>query len=496
VNGRGHAGRPGLGHVIERLVPESAVYGLGGAANQTVAIFLVPIYARQLGTSGVGISAIVNTTVALSLMLVSLALPQAFFRWFLSVASSDRDRANVLSTTMGLRVASSLLGAIAVAIAVVPLTILLYGSADNLPIFLVIPVIVFFDSLNSIPLSYLRAQRRARAYTLISFTRAALGTVLILGFVVGVGLGVMGIVLGSGISAVVCAGFGLYMLRGAHLRWGLDRDLARAMLAFSLPLVPAAAAGWALNLSDRYILQALTDADVVGVYALGYTGGMVVLAFVVQPFVLAWAATSWEIAKEDDAPRQFARVLTAFTVVAAFVGLAISALATDVIRLLIGPAFEDSRLIVPFSAFAYVLYGAYSVAAIGLNITSQTRWISLAMGVAAATSIGLNLVLIPMIGFIGAGLATLLSYALLAIVTASYGQRYYPIPWDVVRVGATMAIGLALAAAALVGPDHTLWRIGTIAVFPFVLVAARIVSIDEIRAASRLIRRGGRGAPE
>lgn len=482
-----------MSRLIGRLVPESAVYGLGGAANQTVAILLVPIYARQLGPSGVGVSAVVNTTVALALMLVSLALPQAFFKWFLTQVESDRDRSAVLSTTMSMRVISSVAGAIIVAIAVVPITLLLYGNLDNLPIFMAIPFIVFFDSLNSIPLSYLRARRQARTYALISFTRAALGTVLILGFVVGSDLGVLGIVLGSAISAAVCAAIGLYVLRDSDIHWGVDRTLARAMLAFSLPLVPAAAAGWALNLSDRYILQTLTDADVVGVYALGYTGGMVVLAFVVQPFVLAWAATSWEIAKEDDAERQFARVLTAFTVVAAFVGLAISALATDVLGLLVGPAFADSRLVVPFSAFAYVLYGVYSIVAIGLNITSRTRWISLAMGIAAAVSIGLNLLLIPIFGFLGAALATLVAYALLAALTGGFAQRYYPVRWDLPRVVGTMVVGMGLAASALVGPDHPLWRLAMIALFPLVLLVLRIVSRDEIRAARRLVRRGGQG---
>lgn len=484
-----------MSRFIGRLVPESAIYGLGGAANQTVAILLVPIYARQLGPGGVGVAAVVNSTVALALMLVSLALPQAFFRWFLGEAHSDRERSDVLSTTMGLRVLSSLLGAIVVSIAVVPLTVLLYGGTQYLPVFLAIPVIVFFDSLNSIPLSYLRAQRRARSYSVISFTRAALGTVLILCFVVVSGLGVMGIVLGSAISAGVCAGIGLYALRETEIRWGVDRTLARAMLAFSLPLVPAAAAGWALNLSDRYILQRLTDADTVGVYALGYTGGMVVLAFIVQPFVLAWAATSWEIAKEDDAERQYARVLTAFTVVAAFVGLAISALATDVLRLLLGPAFADSRLVVPFSAFAYVLYGVYSIVAVGLNIRSQTRWLSIAMGIAAALSIGLNLVLIPLVGMLGAALATLVAYALLAWFTGAFAQRYYPVPWDLPRVIGTMAVGMGLAAAALVGPDHTVWRLAMIALFPLLLLGLRIVSPDEIRAARRLVRRGGQDGP-
>ena len=35
-----------------RLAGDSLVYGLGGVANQAVAVLLVPIYARQLGPDG------------------------------------------------------------------------------------------------------------------------------------------------------------------------------------------------------------------------------------------------------------------------------------------------------------------------------------------------------------------------------------------------------------------------------------------------------------
>ena len=56
-----------------RLASDSVVYGLGGMANQAVAILLVPIYARQLGAEGVGIAGVLNSTISLSRMCVGLA---------------------------------------------------------------------------------------------------------------------------------------------------------------------------------------------------------------------------------------------------------------------------------------------------------------------------------------------------------------------------------------------------------------------------------------
>ena len=48
--------------LLRRLLGESAVYGLGGVANQALAIVLVPIYARQLGLENYGVVAILTTT--------------------------------------------------------------------------------------------------------------------------------------------------------------------------------------------------------------------------------------------------------------------------------------------------------------------------------------------------------------------------------------------------------------------------------------------------
>ena len=93
-----------------RIANDAFVYGVGGIANQAVAILLVPIYARNLGTEGVGVTGVLNSIISLSLMLVGLALPQAFFRWYLREASDHGARAHVLRTTLAIRIAASLAG--------------------------------------------------------------------------------------------------------------------------------------------------------------------------------------------------------------------------------------------------------------------------------------------------------------------------------------------------------------------------------------------------
>jgi O-antigen/teichoic acid export membrane protein len=485
----GSSGRRGL---AARLGGETLVYGFGGVANQAVAVLLVPIYARQLGPSGVGVTGVLNSTISLSLMLAGLALPQAFFRWYLRESSSDIARSNVLRTILAVRIAGSLLAFALVLLAVIPITDALYGGA-NLAVFALVAPIVMLDSFNQIPLSFLRAERRPGDYIRITLTRAILASVLTVVLVVLLNIGVIGVAIGSASAAAASAVIGAWIMVRVGARPRLDGALTRVMLAFALPLVPASIAGWVLNLLDRPLLQIMTgSASVVGVYSLGYTVGLMTNALVVQPFSLAWGAAHWEISQQPDATRNFSRVLTWFLLVASGAALVISAFGTDAIRILVGENFELSRFVVPFSAFAYVLYGAYSVVSAGLGIVGRSSLVAISMGVAAATSVVLNLVLIPVLGLFGAATSTLASYFLLMLLSGVISQRHYPVRWSIGTASVIFGTALALSAAALLGPDHALWRLGCVAAYPTLMVVSGLVSLSALRDVIRTVIRSGR----
>ena len=473
-----------------RLAGDSLVYGIGGMANQAVAVLLVPIYARALGPEGVGITGVLNSTISLGLMLVGLALPQAFFRWYLRESTTHAERAHVLGTTLAIRLAASLLGLALLLLAAVPLTGALYGG-EHLLVFALAAPIVMFDSFNALPLSFLRAERRPRDYVVISITRAVVGTILILGLVVVARAGVVGVSIGSAVAAAASAAIGCVALaRSGMLRVVPDPALARTMLSFALPFVPAGIASWVLNLSDRPLLQAMTgSSETVGVYTLGYTAGLVINALVIQPFSLAWGAAFWEVSRSEDAPRTFARSLTWFLAIAAGMALLLSAAATDILRVLVGPAFEQSRYIVPFSAFSFVLYGAYTIGATGLSVVGRSGVVAVTMGIAAAACLILNLVLIPPLGMFGAAISTIIGYLLLATLTGRASQRHYPVPWQIGRASAILLVAGGLSALALIGPDHVLWRLGCLVLYVPILLGTGIVRASQGRQLFEAIRR-------
>ena len=68
--------------------------------------------------------------------------------------------------------------------------------------------------------------------------------------------------------------------------------------------------------------------------------------------------------------------------------------------------------------------------------------------IGAAITLVLLFVLIPRMGYMGAAWTTLACYASMAIISYVWGQRYYPIPYNVSRMLAYMAGAVFLWWAA------------------------------------------------
>jgi len=89
--------------------------------------------------------------------------------------------------------------------------------------------------------------------------------------------------------------------------------------------------------------------------------------------------------------------------------------------------------IVPLILVANLFLGIYHNLSIWYKLTDRTSMgMYISVGSALAT-IGLNVWLIPTIGFMGAAWATLIAYGSMAGVSYVLGRRYYPIPYHAGR---------------------------------------------------------------
>ena len=111
-----------------------------------------------------------------------------------------------------------------------------------------------------------------------------------------------------------------------------------------------------------------------------------------------------------------------------FVALSIC-LSREILIIMTTPSFYDAYKVIPLIALSYVLYGCYHILSVGFNLKKKTKYVPFIVGTGALTNIGLNLLLIPNYGMMGAGVVTVISYLLLPL--ALFGiTKYYPINYE------------------------------------------------------------------
>jgi len=228
---------------------------------------------------------------------------------------------------------------------------------------------------------------------------------------------------------------------------GLNKDLLRAMLAFGAPLMIAGLAGMVNETADRVILKYLLPADIadseLGIYGACYKLAVLITLFI-QAFRMGAEPFFFNHAKEKNSQETFARIMNIFVAVCMTAFLVVM-LFLDLFKWFIpNPAYHVGLRVVPILMLANVFLGIYYNQSVWYKLTDRPRVGSTISLIGAAITIVLLFALIPRFGYMGAAWATLICYASMAVISYVWGQKHYPIPYDVSRILLYMAGAVVL----------------------------------------------------
>ncbi len=476
---------------LVRLLKHSSTYALAALGAQAIGIILIPIYTRYLTPADYGFLEIFLTTQGIMIPIFGMGLGSALL-FFFSKRDTEEGRKEIISTALVFLAATSSCLVLALMLGANNFSSLLFHSGQYTFYFRIIFLTVFFGTLEVIPMSVFQAREESRRYMFFSLARFAVGAGLNIYFVVGLHMGVLGILLGGLItSAIFCAILLPQITRGLKPRF--SKSLLKEMLRYGLPLIPVAFLVWIMAASDRYFLQIFSNPTELGLYSLGYKFGGVLHGLILGPFQLAWMPFLFSISKERNAREIYAAVLTYFTVAAMFVALALSILSKEVLMVMATPAFYGAYRVVPLIALSYLFYGCFSCVSAGMYLEKKTKYIPYIIGAAAALNLGLNYLLIPTYGMMGAAIATVSSYALLLVVALFVSRRFYPISYEWSRIGRIfLAAGLVYLGSMFITNDSPIiagvLKALTLLGFPALLFAFRFFKPEEITRAKELLK--------
>jgi O-antigen/teichoic acid export membrane protein len=112
--------------------------------------------------------------------------------------------------------------------------------------------------------------------------------------------------------------------------------------------------------------------------------------------------------------------------------------------------------VVPVLLLANLCLGVYYNLSVWYKLSDKTMHGAYISIFGAAVTIALNIWWIPIFGYTGSAWATLVCYASMMVVSYFVGQRYFKVPYDVMKFAGYVvaAIAVYLAHARFVAPLH------------------------------------------
>ncbi|MBN2227227.1 MAG: polysaccharide biosynthesis C-terminal domain-containing protein [candidate division Zixibacteria bacterium] len=412
---------------MKRLVKNMSIYGMGSIAARAIQVILLPIYTRFLSPADYGSLELVYMVAGVLAILYGLMIGSGYLRTYYD-SSDQTHRDRVLGSAFWFTLFCAIPVGGAALLFSGDLADAVFTFEGGSAFITLIAVATAIKAHNYIFYNLLIVREKAGTYVAINIITMVVTIGITIYFVVFMHWAVRGILL----AQVIAYGLEFALLAFLLMRRSLLMYSAAAvkeMLALSIPLIPLQFASFVLTMADRLFLQEYRTLDEVGLYSLAYKFASIMPFLVIEPF----KAFGPHLFSLIDQPEKCKRTLADFTryymAGGMLFALVIAIFSREVIMLMSTVEYYEAHRVVFLLCLSYVFYGLTSLTGYAINIVKKNWIIGLSWVIGAALNVGLNFILIPAYGMVGAASATIASYLVVALGRLIIIRRVYPVPF-------------------------------------------------------------------
>ena len=426
---------------LKQLGRDSLVYGLGSILAKSIGFFLLPVYTRIFSPAEYGTieMLMVISSFLASILVMGMDSAQSFY-FFKEKAAGKLQQKALVTAILQWRVTWGL-GIVLLATMFSPLlSNWLFDGLLNWKIFALAFASALFSTIMGQSAEVFRLLYKPWPYVIIMMISAVSSACFTLMIVIFFQQGVIGYFYGIVLGSLCSAMLGWYWAREYLSFEKLYTSWWPTLLRFGLPLVPAGMGMYVMNTSDRWFIQHYHGADSLGLYAVAAKFALL-LALAIETFRKAWWPIAMDAMHSDDGPETFRMIATLF------IGLGVSGI---ILLTLVSPIliewFTDSRFhsswnVIGVLAWQSLFYGLFLVISAGIWKAEKTHLMFYLMLIAAAINIGLNYMLVPEWGNIGAALSTSLSFFCWVVIAVFLSEKLWPVKYQFVLNFFQLVIG-------------------------------------------------------
>lgn len=437
---------------ILQLFKHTAIYGMATVLPRLLNIVLTPLHIGNLQASQYGVFQGIFAYLILGNVLLTYGMETAFFRFANKEENSEKVQKTALTALLG----TSLM-----------FLVVSWFFSQEIGVWLQYPqwiiqyaiLILVLDTLVVIPFSWFRFQGKSLWYASLKIANVGGYLLLNLFFFLGVPflleinydfwkwLQVEDKIHYVFLANFLASLFTFLTLLPLYKKIGLGFNavLFKKMVHYGFPILLAGIAFSINEAFDRIFIRMFVvenSDEIVGIYAACYKMGVFMSVFItayklgVEPFFFSSAS-------KENAPEMYAEITRVFTAVASFILLFITAY-TDVLKRILIPNshYWNALWIVPFILVANLCLGIYHSLSVWYKVTDKTQYGAYISLLGSLVTIVGNILLIPLIGYKGAAVTTMLSYGTMLFVSFFIGQKKYPIPYKINQITSYLGVSV------------------------------------------------------
>lgn len=406
----------------KELAKNTAIITFGKICTQLVSFLLLPLYTSILNAEEYGTVDLIITYSTLLLPFVTLALEQALFRFLIDIRNNHDLIRRYISTTFCVTLSI---------LTIVELIVFLIYIRNKNMLLVYFGLVLFSCTISSVALQIARGLGDNLSYTLAS-TMSAIGQVCCNVITLAVfRMGVIGMILSSFVGNMIC---GIIIFIRCNLKQYIgilyfDKEIFSELCKYSLPLIPNQLSWWALNASDKIIVQIFIGIAGNGLIAVAnkFSGVYIQLSNI---FNISWTESVALCIHDDDAELFISKTINSVYRLFLSMCCGIIVCMPFVFPIMINKQYNEAYNLIPIFMMASLFNVVVSLYGVIYVAHKKTVEIAKTAIYAAMLNVITHIVLIKFIGIYAAAFSTMIGYGGMAIYRYFHSRKYIIIKFN------------------------------------------------------------------
>ncbi len=425
---------------IKSLAGDTIIYGGGTILVRLLNWFLMPYYIRTMDETQYGFVTEIYSYIAILLVILTYGFETSFFRF------SRKDNFKTVFTTTFSCI--SFTSVIFLVLAYFFVSNYNFNNTHHLfQILLYLGcIIASFDAVTSILFAKLRYQGKSVKFALLKL----INVLTLIGFNIFF-LIILPQLKDSNhfffwlyrpnfeavyvlVSNLIASFFiFILLLKELHSDWfKFDISLLKGMFKYSFPILIVGITGMLNQNLDKILIPRLLNEEhayeYLAIYGANFKIG-VLMAMFTQSFRMAFEPFFFKHHSDTNDTSVYNKILVYFTLFGFIIFLGV-VFNMNIINILLIDKYIKGNIIIPFILFAQLLSGIYFTLSVWYKLSDRTIYGAYMGIIGSIITILFNIVLIPLIGFLGGAITSIFCYGSMVLLSVLLGKKYFPIYYN------------------------------------------------------------------